>query len=68
MTKSDLQTGKSYLHVRQTIIDGIPRTAERWIKCEEINSTGARFSRLYEPIIEITDREIELELQEGWDK
>ena len=68
MTKSDLQIGKSYLHVRQTIIDGIPRTAERWIKCEEINSNGARFSRLYEPIIEITDREIELELQEGWDK
>ena len=29
MTKSDLQIGKSYLHVRQTIIDGIPRTAER---------------------------------------
>ena len=68
MTKSDLQIRKSYLHVRQTIIDGIPRTAERWLKCEEINSTGARFSRLYEPIIEITDREIELELQEGWDK
>lgn len=68
MRKSDLQVGKSYLHVRQTIIDGIPRTAERWLKCEEINSTGARFSRLYEPIIEITDREIELELQEGWDK
>lgn len=68
MTKSDLKIGKSYLHVRQTIIDGIPRTAERWLKCEEINSTGARFSRLYEPIIEITDREIELELQEGWDK
>ena len=68
MTKSDLQTGKSYLHVRQTSIDGIPRTAERWLRCEEITSTGARFSRLYEPIIEITDREIELELQEGWDK
>ena len=68
MRKSDLQVGKNYLHVRQTIIDGIPRTAERWLKCEEINSTGARFSRLYEPIIEITDREIELELQEGWDK
>ena len=68
MTKSDLQTGKSYLHIRQTIIDGIPRTAERWLKCEEITSTGARFSRLYDPIIEITDREIELELQEGWDK
>ena len=68
MTKSDLQVGKSYLHVRQTVIDGIPRTAERWLKCEEITSTGARFSRLYEPIIEITDREIELELQEGRDK
>lgn len=68
MTKSDLQIGKSYLHARQTIIDGIPRTAERWLKCEEITSTGARFSRLHEPIIEITDREIELELQEGWDK
>ena len=68
MTKSDLQTGKSYLHIRQAIIDGIPRTAERWLKREEITSTGARFSRLYEPIIEITDREIELELQEGWDK
>lgn len=68
MTKSDLQIGKSYSHVRQTIIDGIPRTAERWLKCEEITSTGARFSRLYEPIIEITDMEIELELQEGWDK
>lgn len=68
MTKSDLQVGKSYLHIRQTVIDCIPRTAERWIKCEEVTSTGARFSRLYEPIIELTDREIELELQEGWDK
>ena len=68
MTKSDLQTGKSYLHIRQTSIDCIPRTAERGLKSEEITSTGARFSRLYEPIIEITDREIELELQEGWDK
>ncbi len=68
MIKADLMVGKSYLHVRQTIIDGIPRTAERWLRCEEITSTGARFSRLYEPIIELTDREIELELQEGWDK
>lgn len=68
MTKSDLQVGKSYLHIRQTIIDGIPRTAERWIKCEEVTSTGARFSRLYEPIIELTDREIEKELKETWEK
>lgn len=67
MIKEDLLVGKSYLHVRQTIIDGIPRTAERWLRCKEITSTGARFSRLYEPIIELTDREIELELQEGWD-
>ena len=29
MTKSDFQVGKSYLHIRQTVIDGIPRTAER---------------------------------------
>ena len=68
MTKSDLQIGKSCLHIRQTIIDGIPRTVERWLKCEEINSTGARFSRMYEPIIEITDREIGKELKETWEK
>ena len=68
MTKSDMQIGKSYLHVRQTIIDGIPRTAERWLKFVEINSTGARFSRLYEPIIELTAREIEKELRETWEK
>ena len=67
MIKAGLLVGKSYLHVRKTIIDGIQRTAERWLRCEEITSTGARFSRLYEPIIELTDREIELELQEGWD-
>ena len=68
MKKTELQLGRKYLHVRKTIIDGIPRTAERWLRCEEITSTGARFSRLYEPIIELTDREIEMELQEGWDK
>lgn len=68
MKKTELQLGRKYLHVRKTIIDGIPRTAERWLRCEEITSTGAKFSRLYEPIIELTDREIELELQEGWDK
>lgn len=68
MIKEDLLVGKSYLHVRQTIIDGIPRTAERWLRYEEITSTGARFSRLYEPIIELTDREIEMELKETWEK
>ena len=68
MRKSDLQVGKSYLHVRKTIIDGITRTAERWLKCEEVTYTGARFSRLYEPIIELTDREIEKELKETWEK
>ena len=35
------------------------RAAERWLKCEEVTSTGARFSRLYELIIELIDREIE---------
>lgn len=65
MTKSDLQTGKSYLHIRQTIIDGIPRTAERWMKCERITDTGAVFSRDFEPEIVLTDKEIEEELMKG---
>lgn len=68
MTKSDLQTGKSYLHIRQTIIDGIPRTAERWMKCERITDTGAVFSRDFEPEIVLTDKEIEEELMKGWEK
>lgn len=62
MTKSDLQIGKSYLHIRQTIIDGIPRTAERWMKCERITDTGAVFSRDFEPEIVLTDKEIDEEL------
>lgn len=65
MTKSDLQTGKSYLHIRQTIIDGIPRTAERWMKCERITDTGAVFSRDFEPEIVLTDKEIDEELMKG---
>lgn len=68
MTKSDLQTGKSYLHIRQTIIDGIPRTAERWMKCERITDTGAVFSRDFELEIVLTDEQIEKELTEGWEK
>ena len=68
MTKSDLQIGKSYLHIRQTIIDGIPRTAERWMKCERITDTGAVFSRGFEPEIPLTDKEIEEELMKGWEK
>lgn len=68
MTKADLIPGRKYLHKRRTVIAGIPRTAERWLKCEEITSTGARFSRLYEPIVEITDREIEKELKETWER
>ena len=65
MTKSDLQIGKSYLHVRQTVIDGIPRTAERWLKCERITDTGAVFSRDFEPEIVLTEKEIEEELMKG---
>lgn len=33
MNKNNLQIGKKYLHIRKTIIDGIEREAERWIKC-----------------------------------
>ena len=68
MTKSDLQTGKSYLHVRQTIIDGIPRTAERWMRCEQITPTGAVFSRDFETEIELSVEQIEQELMECLEK
>lgn len=68
MNKSKLEEGKKYLHVRNTEINGIQRTAKRWIKCEEITKTGAIFSRIFEPDIELTDKQIQDELQEGWEK
>ena len=62
MDKKKLTPGKKYQHKRETVISGIPREAERWLKCERITDTGAIFSRDFEPEIELTDKEIGEEL------
>lgn len=64
MDKKKLKPGKKYQQKRKTVINGIPREAERWLKCEKITDTGAIFSRDFEPEIELTDREIREELIE----
>ena len=64
MKKNNLQPGRKYLHRRQTVIDGVLREAERWIKCERITPTGAIFSREFEPRIRMTDAQIEREVYE----
>lgn len=64
MDKKKLIPGKKYQQKRKTIIDGIPREAERWMKCERITDTGAIFSRDFEPDIELTNREIREEIME----
>lgn len=68
MDKHKLIPGRKYLHKRHTIIAGIPRVAERWIKCERITTQGAVFRRDFEPEFELTDKEIEEELIEEWEK
>lgn len=65
MKKDKLQPGRKYLHRRQTIIDGVLREAERQIKCERVTSTGAIFSRDFEPRIRLTDAQIEREVHEA---
>lgn len=62
MNKNDLIPGKAYLHKRTTVIDGIKRQAERWIRCESITETGAVFRRYFEPMIILTDKQIREEL------
>ena len=64
MDKKKLVPGKKYQQKRKTVIDGIPREAERWLKCEKITDTGAIFSRDFEPDIELTNREIREEIIE----
>lgn len=64
MDKKKLKPGKKYQQKRKTVIDGIPREAERWLKCERITDTGAIFSRDFEPEIELTDKEIGEEIIE----
>lgn len=68
MKKADLVPGGKYLHRRRTVIAGIPRQAERWLRCERITPTGAVFSRDFEPEIILTDEQIEKELMTGWEK
>lgn len=64
MKKTDLQPGRKYLHRRHTVIAGIPRQAERWLRCERITPTGAVFSRDFETEIEMSVEQIEQELME----
>ena len=68
MKKANLILGRKYLHRRRTEIGGIPRTAERWLRCERITETGAVFSRDFEPETVLSDEQIEKELTEGWEK
>lgn len=64
MLKSELVPGKKYMRRRSTVIDGVLRTAESWIKCEEITSDGAIFSRYFEEDILLSNKQIEEELRE----
>ena len=68
MKKADLILGRKYLHRRRTVIAGIPRQAERWLRCERITPTGAVFIRDFETEIELSVEQIEKELMEGWEK
>lgn len=64
MDKNKLILGKKYQQKRKAVIDGIPREAERWLKCERITDTGVIFSRDFEPEIELTDKGIREEIME----
>lgn len=64
MQKSMLKIGKKYKRKRKVMIDNIPREAECFIRCEEVNDKGAVFSRYFEPPIFMTNLEIEQELRE----
>lgn len=68
MKKANLILGRKYLHRRRTVIAGIPRQAERWLRCERITPTGAVFSRILEPDITLTNEQIEKELEETWER
>ena len=65
MDKAKLQVGKKYIRKRKVVIDGVPREAECFLKCEEIKTDGAVFSRYFEPPIIMKDTEIEKELRES---
>lgn len=68
MKKANLILGRKYLHRRRTVIAGMPRQAERWMRCEQITSKGAVFSRDFETEIELSVEQIEQELMECLEK
>lgn len=63
MLKSELVPGRKYLRRRSTVIDGVLRTAEGWIKCKEITREGAIFGRDFEEDMTLTNKQIEEELR-----
>ena len=64
MDKKNLKPRKKYLHRRKTVISGVLREAERWIRCEEIMPEGAVFSRDFEMGIYLSNQQIREELYE----
>ena len=68
MIKTELMQGKKYLRKRQTMIDGVLREAESWMRFERTTQTGAVFSRDFEPEIHLTDAEIAVEISEKQEK
>lgn len=68
MDKKKLIPGKKYQQKRKTVISGISREAERWLKCERVTDTGAIFSRDFETEIELSVEQIEQELMECLEK
>ena len=68
MIKTELMQGKKYLRKRQTMIDGVLREAESWMRFERTTPTGAVFSRDFESEIHLTDAEIAVEISEKQEK
>lgn len=68
MIKTELMQGKKYLRKRQTMIDGVLREAESWMRFERTTPTGAVFSRDFELEIHLTDAEIAVEISEKREK
>lgn len=65
MKKQKLIPGRKYLHHRKITIEGRQMEAERWIRCLEVNDTGATFQHEFE-VFDLTDQKIEKELIEEW--
>lgn len=68
MIKTDMIPGKKYLRKRQTMIDGVFREAENWMRFERTTPTGAVFSRDFEAETVLTDEQIKKELKKTWEK